>query len=948
MSSPIIASFAAGEWSPELRGRVDLQKYYSACELLENMICRPHGPALKRPGLRFVRESLGRNEISNGYFDDDSEWTLGTGWAITAGKLVGTVAGASATCYQYCQTLQDATEYEVKYTISDYGGNGYFKADLGFTMGTPRMANGTYYEKLTTTFSEYVTLHLVKSADFTGKIDTVHVREINPPTRLIPFNFSTVQNYILAFTPYNIRIFKDGGVIVDGHNDPIEVSTPYTREHFQQINYTQSADSFYIAHPDYRPHKLERWSHTYWRLAPMDFKTWPVQKLCGIAKTAKEGSPSIVRPILQVPNHGFLPGDDIQIWGVSHPPQVNGYHTIYKTTTDTFKLNNVDAESWTAYQTQYGGQLMRISKIYWATQANPVVVYAINHRFATGDIVNIGGVNGMTELNSNNYEVANAAADTFELLGVDGTAYSAYTGGGAACGVGENFTLARHYPSCVEFYEERLFWANTYQKPQTIWGSVSGDYQNNERGIADDDALEYTLAAKGVNPILWMVSHVALIMGTTGAEWEIISGNVEEPISATSIKVRRHSTWGNSTVSALLVNDVVLFLQRAGKKVREFAYSFEKDSFVSPDLTILAEHIAGEGGIIEMAHQQEPAGILWCVRQDGVLAGLSYERMQEVVGWYQVKTDGSFKSIGIIPGLQGKEDRVWVAVERTIEDTKRTYIEYFAPWDWKRAGVIGKDPESVFFVDSGLSYDGGIKKNIVFIEKTNPVIVQVVAHGLTNNECVKLEGVKGMTEVNGTIYLVKERTANTFELYTLGGVAEDGTGYSAYESGGTVKKVSTSCSGLRHLKNTTCNIVADGCVMNSQTVTDSGVIDIGKYANQIHVGLPYTSKLKPMDLEAGQEEGTSKGKIKRIHSIVVSFNDTMACKVGSSDDDLEEIIFRSDADASDECIQPFTGEKELKGFPGGYISGGHIMIQNDAPLPLTVVALMPKLRTYDG
>jgi hypothetical protein len=205
-----------------------------------------------------------------------------------------------------------------------------------------------------------------------------------------------------------------------------------------------------------------------------------------------------------------------------------------------------------------------------------------------------------------------------------------------------------------------------------------------------------------------------------------------------------------------------------------------------------------------------------------------------------------------------------------------------------------------------------------------------------------------MTEINGNVYLVKERTDDTFELYTLEDVAVDGTVYSAYTSGGTAKRVVNSCSGLEHLKNITCAIVADGCVLESQIVNGSGMIQIGDYANQIHIGLPYTAKLKPMNLEAGQSEGTSRGKIKRIHSITASFNNTMACKIGSNENDLEEIIFRSDADLSDRCIQPFTGEKELKGFPGGYLSNGHIMIMSDIPLPLTVVALMPKLRTYDG
>ena len=947
MAAPIIASFAAGEWSPELRGRVDLQKYYSACELLENMICRPHGPAFKRSGLRFVQESLGRNEIDNGNFDDDSVWTLGTGWAIADGKLVGTAEASSGDTTQTIAVLEANKQYEVRVVLSDYGGNGSFRCYLGSTGGIYRTADGTYYDRLINTSTDNIVLYLAKTADFSGKIDSVHVREIAPPTRLMSFSFSTLQNYILVFTPYNIRIFKNGGIVVDGDNEPIEISTPYSGNHLLDLNYTQSADIFYIAHPDYKPHKLERWSHTDWKISEIVFESWPGRDIAGSRKVWDQGIPSSVWRIkVDIPDHGFIAGDDILIWGVQGMGQINGIHSIYDVKKDTFMLRNVDGDGYGEYTG--GGLVVRIAKITGATQANPVVITAKNHRFANGDRLHFIDIIGMTELNNNYYEVANQTKDTFELLGVDGTAFSAYVSDGICDVQGEDFSLENHYPSCVEFFEERLFWANNYRKPQTIWGSVSGDYQNNRRGVADDDAVEYTLAAKGVNPILWLVSHTALVAGTIGAEWEISGSNTEEAITASNIKVRRHSTWGNSKVSALLVNDVILFLQRGGKKIREFVYSFEKDSYVAPDLTILAEHIAGRWGIIDMVHQQEPAGILWCIRQDGILAGLTYERMQDVAGWYRIKTDGLFKSIGIIPGSQGKEDRIWVAVERIIENTKRMYIEYFVPWDWKREGIEDKDPERVFFVDSGLSYDGGLKRTVEFVEQTNPVIVQCTAHNFTENEKVKMEDIGGMEEINGNTYLVKDRTADTFFLYNLNDTALDGTGFDLCTSGGTAKRVVSSCSNLDHLKNTKCVIVADGCVVESQTVNDSGVIQVGSYANQIHVGLPYTAKLKPMDLEAGQSEGTAKGKIKRIHSITVSFNNTMACKVGSDENDLEEIIFRSDADPADRCIQPFTGEKELKGFPGGYISGGHVLIQNDAPLPLTVVALMPKLRTYEG
>lgn len=72
-----------------------------------------------------------------------------------------------------------------------------------------------------------------------------------------------------------------------------------------------------------------------------------------------------------------------------------------------------------------------------ATQANPVVITSVAHGFSTGDEVYIGGVAGMTQLNTRNFLITVLTADTFSLqtlqgVNVDGTGYGAYVIGGIA------------------------------------------------------------------------------------------------------------------------------------------------------------------------------------------------------------------------------------------------------------------------------------------------------------------------------------------------------------------------------------------------------------------------------------------------------------------------------------------------------------------------------------
>jgi len=71
-----------------------------------------------------------------------------------------------------------------------------------------------------------------------------------------------------------------------------------------------------------------------------------------------------------------------------------------------------------------------VATITAATAANPVVVTAAGHGLSNGDSVMIDYVAGMTELNGNTYTVAGATTDTFQLSGVDGSSYTAYTSGG--------------------------------------------------------------------------------------------------------------------------------------------------------------------------------------------------------------------------------------------------------------------------------------------------------------------------------------------------------------------------------------------------------------------------------------------------------------------------------------------------------------------------------------
>ena len=153
-------------------------------------------------------------------------------------------------------------------------------------------------------------------------------------------------------------------------------------------------------------------------------------------------------------------------------------------------------------------------------------------------------------------------------------------------------------------------------------------------GTNADDAMVYTIASNQVNKIRYLKAVRTLLIGTTGGEFSVSADGTDAAVTPTNVTIKRQSSFGAANVDAQPAGNAVLFLQRAKRKIRELAYNYDSDGYVAPDLTILNETVTNSG-ITEMAYQQAPDSILWCVRDDGVLAGLTYQRTDNVVAWHR-------------------------------------------------------------------------------------------------------------------------------------------------------------------------------------------------------------------------------------------------------------------------------------------------------------------------
>lgn len=256
------------------------------------------------------------------------------------------------------------------------------------------------------------------------------------------------------------------------------------------------------------------------------------------------------------------------------------------------------------------------------------------------------------------------------------------------------------YPRAACLHQQRLILAGSAGYPRTFWGSKTAEYYDFTIGTEDADAFSFEIgSSESVDQIAHIYSMRRLVLLTYGGEF-IGSGGNGNAITPTNIQVDPQTSYGSNQVKPVRVGSELLFVQRSGRRVRALGYNFDSDAYVADDLSRLAEHITASG-VVDMAYQQEPFTIVWAVRADGVLLSLTYDRGQAVIGWARKPTDGAFESVACIPA--GDKDQVWVVVRRTINGMTKRYVERLDETVTVDCGIIGNNPAGAT-VWGGLSH----------------------------------------------------------------------------------------------------------------------------------------------------------------------------------------------------------------------------------------------------
>lgn len=681
----LLRSFAGGEITPELYGRIDLTKYQTGLAKCLNATVLPHGPAARRPGFKYrveARDSTKRVRLIPFAYSATQTVVLEFGH-LTLRFLVNGQAVLEANV---------AIASIVGSTVTTTGAHGYSTGDDVFI--------GNRFHRITVTGGTTFT-----TADRWGNATT-------------------------AVGTNAARVYT--------------IATPYSDTELFDLHYAQDSDVLTLTHPSHAARELKRLGATNWTLTTVSFAPTLTPPL-GLAVTATIGTAGNENPQSYVITAVDADGITESLASAATSTQNN---LTVSGNFNTIRWNPRAGDYRYRVYKQRGGSYGYIGQVPLITGetissitnvgATATLTTAAAHGLATGDRVTVSGATPSAYNGSFTITVTTSTAFTYTMLSTPGGSASVVGSYVAAEAVVDDNVLADtaitppedtytlnttagQYPSAVTHYEQRRWFAGTANLPQTVWATRNGTLSNLTSSVPaqDDDGLQFRIAAQQQNAIRHLLPLSDLIALTAGGEFRIFADSAPA-ITPTSLSIKPQGYSGAANVQPALTSGSLLYVQAQGSKIRELAYNWEASAYSSIDVSIMAPHLFAGLTIVDLAYTRSPVPTLWGVRSDGALLGLTHVPEQQVYGWHQHTTAGSFESICVV--AEALEDVLYAVVKRTIDGRDVRYIE-------RLQSRLFAAQEDAFFVDCGLTYDGTPVSSLTGLWHLEGQVVQILADG---------------------------------------------------------------------------------------------------------------------------------------------------------------------------------------------------------------------------
>ena len=881
-------SFAGGELSPEMFGRIDDQKFQTGAAKMRNFIALPQGPAVNRPGTQFVREvkdSTKKTRLIPFTYSTTQTMVLefGEGYIRfhTQGETL--LAGTGA-------AYNGATPYVVGAMVS-YGGSNYY-CILASTGNLP--TNTTYWFLISSPAYEIPSPYL--EADL---FDIHHVQSVDVLTLVHP-NYPPRELRRLGATQWTLTSIS----FVPAVSSPTGVAVAASfGERFDILSISLASPGSIVCSSN---HQFVRGDSVY--ISNVGGMT---QLTTGFYVVNTEGSAALT----------------VKDYATGVPVDTN----LFTPYTSGGKI-------------EYGTKIFDILNYYVVTA---IAANGVDESLASSSVsvTNNLYVNGAfntitwsTVTGAIRYNIYKIQSGLYGYIGQ--TQALSFTDNNIAPDMGITtpvvetvFNSANNYPGAVSYFEQRRVFAGTTYAPQQLWMTRSGTESDMSYHlpVKDDDRISFKVASREANTIRHIIPLQQLMLLTSAAEWRVSPVN-SDAITPTTISVRPQSYIGANNVQPSIINNSMVYCAARGGHVRELGYSWQSNGYITGDLSLRAAHLFDNYEISDMCYSKSPHPIIWFISSTGYLLGLTYVPEQQIGAWHWHDTDGTFESCTSV--AEGAEDHVYVVVKRTVNGNSVRYVE--------RMASNGFDSlEDCFFVDSGLTYDGN-----------NTTATTVTVSGgtlwgptevLTITASTPIFAFPALTDIgdafvftatDGTQYRLTIEGCSSTTVVTA---RSDKVLAVAFRNvpilNGAFAR--NSVVGLSHLEGKTVSILADGAVLPSEVVV-GGSISIDRAAVKIHVGLQYFSDLQTLPL-AINIEAFGQGRVKNINKAWVRVFQSSGLFVGPTADKLTEAKMRTD--------EPYGSPPSLRSdeisvnITPTWAQGGQIYIRQADPLPLTVVGV---------
>ncbi len=578
-----------------------------------------------------------------------------------------------------------------------------------------------------------------------GKRFVAPIKDSAKQAWLLPFIVSDGIAYMLEFGDHYIRFFVNRGQLVsDGA--PVEIATPYsladltTEDGTFAIRATQSADTMYLFHGTYPTQKLLRTTATTFSLQPVTFVGGPFAAVNTNANIVVQASAETGAVALTASGGDVFTQADVgQLFYLE-------------------QRDNSDVNPWAVHGRVAVGDLRRVgARTYECTLVGTVAPQVTGTETPThtegsradGDFIDlpddgaIGSIGAMWAYRHSGYATvridsvidsqhATGVVTTNDPTDVTGIPRQIVTSGTYKW-AHALFNVTDGFPQMGTFWRNRL----CLMRDRWLAMSVSADFETFKTKDADeqtdDSAIVQQLNARQLNKLAWMVESDSLLVGMTGDEWVIGPANASQPVSATNLNAARRTSYGSKRIQPVQVGGTIMFVQKAGRKLRDFKYDFSSDNYVSTDVTKIADHVtrgrAGTNtGIMSLCFQQEPHSVVWAARADGQLIGCTYDEeagRSDVYGWHRhPDANGFVECVASMPAPDGASDDLWVIVRRHVNGQTVRYVEYLNP-----ALQDDESQSSAFYVDAGITYNGASTTTVTGLGHLEGLAVAVLTDG---------------------------------------------------------------------------------------------------------------------------------------------------------------------------------------------------------------------------